>query len=855
MKLGVITDGISRDFAHALEVMDEFGLDYAELQFLWDREVGDLDTDERRRALQLVRRHGKRVACISRHIFAGMPMTTRPGGALHAEHMDALRRCIDMAHQFDCPWVRIMSGRKEMILFGSHGAEKWNVAHGAWDALLPLIAPAVELARAEGVTLAVETGNGTMVNSCWTARKLIDDLDAGDTLKVLWDPANSCWAHEVAWPDGYRTLRGGYLGHLHIKDVQVDTPTVERLNGRARVRFSLEEGRPVIADSIVFTGTEGLPEAVLEDLPMREGDRLSVITLDAMRDSITSRLANRGYAYAEVYRNALRPADDLYNAIVTFDVVPGPRSTYGDITVEGLENLSVGTVLRTVQISSGDLYRRSEIQEATARLYGLQIVRSASVEDSLALDQDSVVDVGIRVQEGDAYRVRAGGGWSTADCFTAEARWTSRNFLGGGRLLQLRGRMGNVLASDLRDVLCPQSGSGDFARLTGVVSAELVQPWIFSTRNSLSASIFAERQSQPDIFIRRAVGAQLALSRSVSPQTVLTGYYRPELSELKDADDVLFCTGFLVCDPEDIRELQGSNLLSPVGLSLALDRSDDLLDPRRGYRAVLDVEHAARWTFSDFRYDRVVVEAARYVPVGSVVLAARVRGGWVGSGEYGGASLESPENVEIVHPQKRFYTGGANSVRGFAQSALGPRVLVARPSVLLATGEGGGVCDPMALANLTCQPAEGTSFDARPTGGTRVLEANAEVRFPVGGLFEGVVFGDVGQAWGRGQSVALSKLEATPGVGIRFPSPVGPIRVDLAYRFRGEETLSVVTEEIVPYDSSLHDEDERITVGSGDATMRLDWVSTGALVNLASPVRFGANDQGLQLHVSIGQAF
>ncbi len=61
--------------------------------------------------------------------------------------MDALKRCIDMAHQFGCRTVRIMTGKKEQILWGSHGAEKWNVAHGAWDAQLPLIAPAVDLAR------------------------------------------------------------------------------------------------------------------------------------------------------------------------------------------------------------------------------------------------------------------------------------------------------------------------------------------------------------------------------------------------------------------------------------------------------------------------------------------------------------------------------------------------------------------------------------------------------------------------------------------------------------------------------------------------------------------------------------
>ncbi len=225
MKLGVITDGISRDLGHALKVMDEYDLEWAELQFINDKEVGDLNKAERAAALDLIQKHNKKVACISRHIFAGLPMaTTRPGDAVHSQHMDALKRCIEMAHEFSCGTVRIMSGRKEAILFGQNGAEKWNVAKGAWEALPPLIAPAVELARSEGVQLVVETGNGTMVNSCWTGRKLIDDLDAKDTLKILWDPANNCWAHETAWPDGYEAAKPGYIGHIHIKDVQVDTP-------------------------------------------------------------------------------------------------------------------------------------------------------------------------------------------------------------------------------------------------------------------------------------------------------------------------------------------------------------------------------------------------------------------------------------------------------------------------------------------------------------------------------------------------------------------------------------------------------------------------------------------------------
>jgi sugar phosphate isomerase/epimerase len=224
MKLGVICDGISRDLAHALTVMDEFDLEYAELQFVGDKEVGDHTAQEIAHIKNLLQRHGKPVSCLSRHIFAGMTTANKPGDKLHTSHMDALKRVIEMAHEVGSPLVRIMTSKKEQILWGNNGAEKWNVAHGAWDTLPPLIAPAVELAKKEGVTLVVETGNGTMVNSNYTARRLIDELDAKESLKVLWDPANNCWCHELAYPDGYEEVRDGYLGHVHIKDVQVDTP-------------------------------------------------------------------------------------------------------------------------------------------------------------------------------------------------------------------------------------------------------------------------------------------------------------------------------------------------------------------------------------------------------------------------------------------------------------------------------------------------------------------------------------------------------------------------------------------------------------------------------------------------------
>lgn len=257
MKLGVICDGISRDLAHAVDVMDEFALTHAELQFVGEKEVGDHSKAEIAEIDALLRDRGKPVSCLSRHVFAGLTTANAPGDEAHTRHMDALRRVIEMAHVVGSPLVRIMTNKKEQILWGRNGAEKWNVAHGAWDRTLPLIAPALDVARDAGVTLVVETGNGTMVNSNYTARKLIDDLDAKDVLKVLWDPANNCWCHERAWPDGYDELRGGYLGHIHIKDVQVDTPRAT-LEVRRMGEGQLADQFAPIADALLADGYDGV---------------------------------------------------------------------------------------------------------------------------------------------------------------------------------------------------------------------------------------------------------------------------------------------------------------------------------------------------------------------------------------------------------------------------------------------------------------------------------------------------------------------------------------------------------------------------------------------------------------------
>jgi outer membrane protein insertion porin family/translocation and assembly module TamA len=626
-----------------------------------------------------------------------------------------------------------------------------------------------------------------------------------------------------------------------FRDVVVDAAVLPAADGTVTVRFTIVEGRPVLAESIAFVGAENLEEVgLLDDLPLRPGDRWSTLALDATRDTLVRRLRNRGHPYADVLRQTVFPADDPYVAHVTFEIEPGVRARYGAIRVSGNRHLSESTVLRTLPFRTGDPYRLDQLADGQARLFGLDLVNSASIAQDVGSQQDSLVPLSVQVQEGDLYRVRAGGGWTTAECGNVEARWTSRNFFGGGRVLQLRGRLSNLLTREFRDLLCQQSGSGRFADLTWVAAADFAQPWIFSTRNRFNASVFAERQSVPDIFIREAIGLQLALVRAVGPRTPLTLSYRPELSRL-DAPDVLLCTGLLVCTSEDIRVLTSAQRLAPIGLNLTRDQSNSLLDPTAGYRLTVDLEHASGWTGSEFRYDRAAVEATWYSELtGSTVLATRVRGGWVGSAGEGATG--------ITPLPKRFYAGGANSVRGVAQSRLGPRVLVVDPVPLLDTLGAG--CSPAEVIDLSCDAAGAEeAFRSRATGGTRVFEGNIEVRFALGREFEWVTFADVGQVWGAGQEIGHRDLELTPGVGLRWLSPVGPIRVDLGYNFGRTEYLSVVTTQIAPWDGV--DPADRLVVNE----TTIDFMRTNELAVLAPKVLYGESESRFQLHISIGQAF
>jgi outer membrane protein assembly factor BamA len=161
------------------------------------------------------------------------------------------------------------------------------------------------------------------------------------------------------------------------------------------------------------------------------------------------------------------------------------------------------------------------------------------------------------------------------------------------------------------------------------------------------------------------------------------------------------------------------------------------------------------------------------------VLAGRIRFGAINalSSQTFGVTGQSDK---IIHPRKRFFAGGAESVRGFGANLLGPTVLVV---------DADDDCPGVDL-DLCVDGLEAGAFDERPSGGNAVLEGSLEIRTKVGERWTVVSFVDVGQVW---RSLGdRNDFIVTPGFGVRFRSPIGPLRLDLGYDPSGPSNRPVV---------------------------------------------------------------
>jgi outer membrane protein insertion porin family/translocation and assembly module TamA len=615
----------------------------------------------------------------------------------------------------------------------------------------------------------------------------------------------------------------------------------ERKGDGVEVVVDIDAGQPVLVTNIdIEGGAEILPADLARRLPLRIGAPFAVQEFEAARDSLVSALKNRGYPRAEVLTQYLIPVEADRQAWVRFEVVPGTHARWGEIEIRGLERVEPAVVQRLLTFKPGDPFRQGELQRSQSNLFELDLFRYAAIQPDFDAEPDSIIPVTIQVTESDLHRIRIGAGLNQAVCVNAVGRWTSRNLFGGARRLELRGSISNVLATRIGGIPCNRTGGGRYDDLNGSLAVDFTQPWIFGLRNSFGAGAFIEKRSVPEVFIRNASGGYVSLSRRLGPRTAIGLAYRPELTWLDAEGDLFFCTNFVSCESEEIQILSRPHWLAPLQLSFTRDHSNSLFSPTGGYILRVEAEHAAHLIGSDFSYIRTAADLSAYREVvPGVVLAAHLRPGWARA-----LDRNSDRDALGLNPQRRFFAGGPNSVRGFAHYRLGPKVLKIDGSRLAAPVDSGGAgCALEAINSGQCsaEPIAADRFDPRPVGGGAMLEGSLELRFPLHGeSWNAAAFVDFGQVWRTEREIQLRDLVYTPGLGVRYHSPIGPIRIDVGYNGMGGERLQVITNEVRAKED-----------GTGVT-------NTGEFRVLENAI-FWAPRQSfldrLQFHFSIGQAF
>ena len=634
------------------------------------------------------------------------------------------------------------------------------------------------------------------------------------------------------------------------RDTEVDT-SVTRDGPGVRVTFNITENQPTVIRRIAIEYDSTLiSERQRNKLTLLHAkDPLNLVMLDSMRVLFQNEYWDRGYGdavvdTAVVVDTATKVADiELHYAL-------NRHTTVGQIAINGTERIDNSTILNSITLRTGKLYRLSDVLESQRNLYESGLFRQAAIV--VPPQRDSVKRIQISVIEAPLHEARVGTGMTNIDFVQVDGRYTSYNLFGGARRLDITGTIGNLLASALsgnlvfRDIKAdvPDTNFSRYMEPTWNAGIDFTQPaFLHQPRNAAGIGVFAHRESSPGVFIDRGYGGQAAFTRTLAFRAPASVSYRFEINRVQ-ASDVYFCVNYGVCDRSTIEALRSHQSLSPLSLTGFIDRSDIAFSPTKGYVARLDLEHASSVTLSDYRYNRASLDIAWYAHRSNtkLVYSAHLRMGAVR------ALAGGRGDIEVLHPRKRFYAGGAQSVRGYSENQLGPRVLTITPEKLSnSLTIVGTPCDTTTAESITrCNPNAGGlddgDFVPQPLGGTALLEGSVEVRAPLPfyrGKFVGAVFVDGGivgkaslQTFGDLRNITAGTGAITPGFGVRYESPVGPIRFDVGINPRVSEDLAVVTS----------------VVRNG----------TQVLVPLANLRRYSGGHtllDRLVLHFSIGQAY
>jgi outer membrane protein assembly complex protein YaeT len=536
-----------------------------------------------------------------------------------------------------------------------------------------------------------------------------------------------------------KRIQAFYADHGY-PDARVQSVDV-RMNDKkdaVSITVHVSEGEPVIVEEVRFEGVDVLPEWVVRRLrrtaPLQAGAPLDRHAFAATREAALNAFRDRGYPYATVVAEEQRAAPEAKRLAAVYRATPGAPATFGSVEIAGNASVGPEVIRRQLTFRPGDPYRISHLQESQRRLYNLELFEFANVETLRGEGQPAQVPTRVTVAEGKHRRLNIGVGYGSEEKARVDTRWRHANFFGGARTAGVAAR---------------------WSSLDRGVKADVTEPYFLKPHLSLGLSGQAWKTREV-LYSADTVGARLTLrhqadarARNTWSVTFVDEYQRSTASQ-EALDNPEFRDDLIALGLDPVDGQQAGTL---IGFEFDVTRNTtrNLMDARQGYYAALHLEQAGGWLPGSYDFYLAAIDLRQYTSFGRrLVLANRLQAGGI-DGIGGGLAADTSS----LPFSRRYFLGGSTSLRGWGRLEVSPL--------------SGGL----------------------PIGGLSMLEINSELRLATSRNFSVVAFIDAGNAWERSWQYELGDLRVAVGPGLRYRTPIGPVRADFGYQLTRIEGLLV----------------------------------------------------------------
>lgn len=522
-----------------------------------------------------------------------------------------------------------------------------------------------------------------------------------------------------------------YYDEGYIK-ARVGQPRVELGPERRRIFITIpvEEGERFRTGSVDVTGDflEDKPkEDVMKLVQLSEGEWFSSTKLRETINYISELYKDRGYAYVNVIPDTRLNEDDR-TVDLTFQIDKGEKVRIGRIVVVGNSRTRDKVIRREMRLYEGEYYSSSGLSRSERLINRLGFFETVTLRTTRGATEDTM-DIIVEVKEKPTGTFQIGAGFSSIESFVAQAQIAQNNLFGRGQTLSLQAQLSSIRS---------------------IANIQFADDYFLDTRLRFATNLYRYENTYQD-FTRESLGGDVTLGYPLGDDWSVALTYTLEEVSVEAGGYSGNVTGLRIAN------LDGEGITSSMRLSLFYDTRNNRLFPSAGVYASASVENADEWLLSENRFTRYSLIGRYYYDVG-LGIVAKLNARW------GLITSPDPRGVPLF---ERFFVGGPLSVRGFRRQTLGTEIEVPRQ----------GTPD-----------ADQLTFNI---GGTEQAIINLELEFPI---FErvgirGVAFVDGGNAFERSASYAdkLDSLRYAWGFGVRWFSPIGPLRFEWGFPFAPRE--------------------------------------------------------------------